>query len=82
MKATARDAASGGALSLRVDRPQSVGFFDNMGDRLVQNESWRYYAIEGSVANDAVNVVFGVMAVGGATADFDALYLSVRDAYG
>ena len=82
VKATARDAASGGALWLRVDRPQGAGFFDNMGDRLVQNENWREYAIEGTVANDAVNVVFGVMVVGRATADFDALELSVRDANG
>jgi len=82
VRATARDAASGGALWLRVDRPQGPGFFDNMGDRLVRNEIWREYAIEGTVANDAVNVVFGVMTVGRATADFDGLELSVRDANG
>src|SRR5215831_6731508 len=40
VKATALDPAGGGALWLRVDRPQGTGFFDNMGDRLVRNDTW------------------------------------------
>jgi hypothetical protein len=84
VRATARNGTSGAALWLRVDRPQgaSAGFFDNMGDRLVRDDSWREYAIEGTVATDAVNIAFGVMTVGAATADFDALELSVRDGVG
>jgi hypothetical protein len=75
--------SSGGALWLRVDRgAQNIGFFDNMNDRLVRDADWREYAIEGSVADDATDVAFGVMAVGDATADFDALELSVREADG
>jgi hypothetical protein len=79
VRATARNASSGGALWLRVDRGAQTGFFDNMGDRLVRDDGWREYAIEGTVASDATSVVFGVMIVGAATADFDALELSVRD---
>lgn len=83
VRATARDASSGGgALWLRVDRGTQQGFFDNMGDRLVRNDSWREYVIEGAVAPDATSIAFGVMAVGAATADFDAMELSVRDADG
>jgi peptidase S41-like protein len=82
-RATAGATSSGGALWLRVDRgAQGVGFFDNMGDRLIRDTGWREHTIEGTVADDATNVVFGVMAVGGATADFDALELSTREADG
>jgi C-terminal processing protease CtpA/Prc len=80
VRATARDERSGGALWLRVDRAPGTGFFDNMGDRLVRDEGWREYTIEGAVAADAMNVVFGVMTVGAARGDFDALELAVRDA--
>jgi hypothetical protein len=82
-RATAGATSSGGALWLRVDRgAQGVGFFDNMGDRLIRDTGWREYTIEGIVADNATNVVFGVMAVGDATADFDALELSTREADG
>ena len=46
VRATARNASSGGALWLRVDRGAQTGFFDNMGDRLVRDDGWREYAIE------------------------------------
>ncbi|HZW73468.1 MAG TPA: hypothetical protein VFF43_07960, partial [Caldimonas sp.] len=82
VRATARGETSGGALWLRVDRVQGTGFFDNMGNRLVRDESWREYAIEGTVADDATNVVFGVMTVGAASGEFDALELAVRDGNG
>jgi len=82
-RSTAGAVSSGGALWLRVDRgAQGVGFFDNMGDRLIRDAGWREYTIEGIVADDATNVVFGVMAVRGATADFDALELSTHEADG
>ena len=81
VRATAGDATGGAALWLRVDRPsQAMGFFDNMGSRLVREREWRLYAIEGTVADDAEAVAFGMMAVGGVTADFDAVELAVQDA--
>ena len=83
VRASAGDSTAGAALWLRVDRPnQIMGFFDNMGSRLVREREWRPYAIEGTVADDAVAVAFGVMAVGGVTADFDAVELAVKGATG
>ena len=82
VRATAADPSSGAALWLRVDRPnRAMGFFENMGNRLVREPEWRPYTIEGTVADDAENVALGVMAVGGAvTADFDAVELAVKSA--
>jgi hypothetical protein len=83
VRATTGDATGGAALWLRVDRANQVmGFFDNMGNRLVRDAEWRSHAIEGTVAADAEAVAFGVMAVGGVTADFDAVELAVKDATG
>jgi hypothetical protein len=82
-RATAADASGGGALWLRVDRANQVmGFFDNMGDRPIREPEWRPYTIEGTVADDAENVAFGVMAMGGVTADFDTVELAVKEATG
>jgi hypothetical protein len=79
----ASDESGTGALWLRVDRPnQAMGFFDNMQDRPIREAAWREYTIEGTVAEDAANVAFGVMASGAATADFDAIALSTRGADG
>ncbi len=83
VRATAADASGAGALWLRVDRPKQVmGFFDNMGDRPVREPEWRPYAIEGTVADDAEVVAFGMMALGAVTADFDAVELAVKNATG
>src|SRR6266545_2938 len=76
-------ATGGGALWLRVDRPNNGrGFFDNMSDRPVRDTEWREYTVEGAVADDASSVAFGVMTLGAVTADFDAVELSVRDSTG
>jgi hypothetical protein len=78
-RATAADPSGGGALWLRVDRPnKAMGFFDNMGDRPIRKPEWRPYAIEGTVADDAENVALGVMAMGAVTADFDGVELAVK----
>ncbi len=82
-RATAADPSGGGALWLRVDRPnKAMGFFDNMGDRPIREPEWRSYAIEGTVADDAETVAFGVMAMGAVTADFDAAELAVKGTTG
>ncbi len=50
------------ALWLRVDRQDGeMGFFDNMGDRPIQEKDWRYYEIVGDIAPDAERVNIGVM---------------------
>jgi hypothetical protein len=66
-----------------VDRANQVmGLFDNMGDRPIREPKWHLYAIEGTVADDAENVAFGVMAVGAVTADFDTVELAVKGSSG
>ena len=83
VRAIPADPVGGAALWLRVDRPsQIMGFFDNMGDRPIREREWRPYAVEGTVADDAENVAFGVMAMGAVTADFDAVELAVKGAAG
>jgi Peptidase family S41 len=83
VRAATPDRSGGGALWLRVDRPnQGRGFFDNMSDRPVRDGQWREYAIEGEVAEDASQIAFGAMASGAVTADFDAIELGVRDQTG
>jgi len=83
VRASASDSQSGAALWLRVDRGDNgMGCFDNMMNRLVREATWREYLIQCDVADDATGIVFGFMAVGGATAEFDALEVSVSAAGG
>ena len=63
-------------------RTRSWASSTTWANRLVRDAEWRSYAIEGTVADDAEAVAFGVMAVGGVTADFDAVELAVKDATG
>lgn len=80
-RAAASDPSGSGALWLRVDRPNgAMGFFDNMSARPIRDPEWREYTIEGTVADDATTIAFGVMAAGAVTADFDAVSLRWRDA--
>jgi hypothetical protein len=53
-----------------------------MASRPIRDPEWKPYAVEGTVAEDAANIAFGVMAMGPVTADFDAVELSVRGATG
>jgi Peptidase family S41 len=79
VRATASEPSGSGALWLRVDRPdRAMGFFDNMGDRPIREAEWREYTIEGTVADDAAAVAFGVMASGAVIAEFDAIGLVER----
>src|SRR5262249_37657460 len=46
-----------GQLWLRVDRQGGeVGFFDNMGDRPVLDQEWKYYEITGDIDPDAERI--------------------------
>ena len=68
------------ALWVRVDRADGkAGFFDNMGDRPVQNPDWGEYRLEGPVADDATGVTFGAMASGAVSADFDRVVFEVQE---
>ncbi len=59
-----------------------MGFFDNMGDRPIRDPQWQEYTVEGTVADDAVDVAIGAMASGAVTADLDAIALAVQDGNG
>jgi hypothetical protein len=48
-------------LWLRVDRADGAGFFDNMGRRPIVSPDWSDYSIEGDVAPDATELVFGLL---------------------
>ena len=66
MKAAVRVAEGIGQLWLRVDRErQQMGFFDNMDDRPIKSDQWKYYEIIGTVDRDAQQVVFGCFLRGG-----------------
>ncbi|NIM15831.1 MAG: hypothetical protein GTO45_27895 [Candidatus Aminicenantes bacterium] len=47
-------------LWFRVDRlNRQSGFFDNMRDRPIQDNTWKTYEIKGTIDDDAVNIAFG-----------------------
>lgn len=54
-----------GQLWLRVDRQSGdMGFFDNMGDRPIRDQEWKYYEITADVDPDAERINIGVILVG------------------
>ena len=63
-------------LWLRVDRAgHLMGFFDNMDNRPIHNPAWADYAIEGDVAADAEQLVFGLLLAGPGKAWLDDVRL-------
>jgi C-terminal processing protease CtpA/Prc len=54
-----------GQLWMRVDRPSGeMGFFDNMGDRPIREQEWKYYEITGDIEPDADRINIGIILVG------------------
>ena len=79
MRANSPSAQGWAGLWLRVDRTgQTMGFFDNMQDRPVRDTAWREYVIEGTIASDARQIVFGALSVGSMSVDVDAIEIAVR----
>lgn len=58
---------------VRVNHKNGMGFFDNMMQRPVTGTDWTEITIEGPVAEDAVALNFGCMAMGDGHAWFDAI---------
>ncbi|HJV48824.1 MAG TPA: erythromycin esterase family protein [Geothrix sp.] len=58
---------------VRVNHKNGMGFFDNMMQRPVTGTDWTEITIEGPVAEDAVTLNFGCMAMGAGTAWFDGI---------
>jgi len=62
---------------MRVDGKKGRGFYDNMEQRPVTATEWTEVAIEGPVAEDAVNLTFGCTVMGAGSACFDGIRLEV-----
>lgn len=64
---------------LRVDRPnETMGAFDNMGNRPIKSTTWKDATIELDVEDDAQQLALGFMSVGGTAAIYiDAVSLVV-----
>ncbi|MDJ0841484.1 MAG: S41 family peptidase [Acidobacteriota bacterium] len=64
VRARVSGAGNQAQLWFRVDNATRTGFFDNMGDRPIVEDTWKTYSIEGEVADDAEGVVFGAFLKG------------------
>ncbi len=80
VKADVSGAGNQVQLWLRVDRESKErGFFDNMADRPITSKEWKEYEIQGDVADDAVNIVFGCFLNGIGQVWVDEFQLSVKN---
>jgi Transglutaminase-like superfamily len=67
-------------LWFRVDRPNdAMGFFDNMGDRPITAKEWKHYEIIGDIAEDATDIVFGMLLLGNGVAAIDDVTFEIVD---
>jgi C-terminal processing protease CtpA/Prc len=70
-------------LWLRVDRAGGKpGFFNNMGDRPINQATWQEYEIAGDVAVDAESIALGLMLIGNGKAWLDAVSVESAGAIG
>jgi C-terminal processing protease CtpA/Prc len=73
VRADVTGAGNQAQLWLRVDRKNDQrGFFDNMDDRPITLNEWRFYNIHGDVADDAEAIFLGLLLVGNGKAWMDA----------
>lgn len=78
MKSALIGDASSARIWLRVDRPEGMGFFDNMGDRAPKSlPEWTDLEIVGDVAADAEAIAFGELFLGNGEAWIDDVELEV-----
>jgi erythromycin esterase len=78
MKSALTGDASSARIWLRVDRPDGMGFFDNMASRAPQSlPDWTDLEIVGDVAADAEAIAFGELFVGEGEAWIDESTLEV-----
>jgi C-terminal processing protease CtpA/Prc len=81
LRAAVKVAEGQGQMWLRVDRPWSVvGFFDNMDDRPIKSNEWKYYEISGPAPDDAEMVYFGCFLPGAGQLWVDDYQLFVKEA--
>ena len=82
VKVRSEDDSGRAQLWLRVDRPSSYGFFDNMSDRPVRNGDWAICEISGPIAADAMQIAFGAICHGSGEFFLDGFHIDVTDASG
>ncbi len=67
-------------LWFRVDKmDNSMGFFNNMYDRRVQNPSWKAYSIEGVIDSAAKEINFGGICMYNGSFSFDDFSLKIEN---
>ncbi len=67
-------------LWFRVDRPKAqAGFFDNMDNRPIKAKDWKHYEIVGDIADDASDIVFGMLLLGKGSAAIDDVSFEIVD---
>ena len=80
VKANVQGAGNQGQLWFRVDREgNTMGFFDNMGDRPITHNEWKRYGISGRIDNDAKHIVFGCFLLGAGKVWVDDFRLEVKE---
>ena len=80
VRAEVADVGDQGQMWLRVDRSSGQrGFFNNMNDRPINSHEWQRYEIEGEVAEDATQIVFGCFLFGQGRLWVDDFELMVAD---
>jgi hypothetical protein len=67
-----------GQIWLRVDRGDTVGFFDNMDAHPVISSEWKTAEIVGEVEHDATRIMFGTFMSTSGTAWYDDIELAVQ----
>ena len=70
---------SSARLWFRVDRAdRSMGFFDNMQDRPIAGVTWKKYEINGTIEDNAAQLVFGALLIGRGRAWIDHVQLFIQ----
>ena len=77
------DKLSKGHLWFRVDKADmKPGFFDNMNDRPIVTNEWKYYEISGKVDDFAKDICFGIMLWGTGKMWVDDVELLIKNSKG
>lgn len=66
----------------RVDKAKGIGFFDNMQDRPITENTWKEYSIEGDIDEKALKLFIGGICFGAGKYYFDNFRLDVKKSDG
>ncbi len=80
VKVDTEDEAGSASLWARVDNKNTeVGFFDNMGDRLITINTWKSYTIEGFIDKNSKRLNFGGICIANGKFYFDDFQLYIEN---